>query len=283
MKNIAIVTDSSVSFTKEEIQERQLYVVPLTIIHQDQELLDQVNISTEQVRNILLNNGLLSTSQPNIGTLIDIFEEIKGKGYDHIFILPLSHHLSGTLNSFKQAVEQVNLNNYTLIETETLAGPIQRGIDLILDLNKEKKSIHEIIFSLNRLFNHTESYVLPKTLKQLKASGRISRSAATMASLLKIKPVLKLENKGITIEKFATARTENKAMMSIVNDLIKNNVTPKTYVLNLLHSEAEKEVYTLLNLIEQEIGTFEYTISSLPAVLTAHAGIGTIALQYSIK
>ena len=28
MKNIAIVTDSSVSFTKEQIKERQLYVVP---------------------------------------------------------------------------------------------------------------------------------------------------------------------------------------------------------------------------------------------------------------
>lgn len=283
MKNIAIVTDSSVSFTKEQIKERQLYVVPLTIIYGDQELFDQVNISTEQVRNILLNDELLSTSQPNIGTLIDIFNEIKEKQYDHIFILPLSHHLSGTFNSFKQAVEQVDLNNYTLIETETLVGPVQRAVDLILKLNKEGKSIQEIIFSLNRLFNHTESYVLPKTLKQLKASGRISKSAATMASLLKIKPVLKLENKGTTIEKFATARTENKAMMTIVKDLIKNDITPKTHVLNLLHSEAESEIHTLLNLIEQEIGSFEYNISSLPAVLTVHAGVGTIVLQYTIK
>ena len=91
----------------------------------DQELFDQVNISTEEVRNILLNDELLSTSQPNIGTLIHIFNEIKEKQYDHIFILPLSHHLSGTFNSFKQAVEQVDLNNYTLIETETLVGPFK--------------------------------------------------------------------------------------------------------------------------------------------------------------
>ncbi len=283
MKNIAILTDSSISLTKEQIKDTKAIIAPLTIIHNGKEYLDEVTITNTEVNDLLRDNAVLTTSQPSMGDILQQIEKEDLAQYDHVFVLPLSQYLSGTQRSYEQAFAQTDLTNFTIIHTDTLVGPIQYGIDTIIKLNNEGKSVEEIVAKLNTIFDNTESYVIPKTLKQLKASGRISSSAATMASLLKIKPILKLATHGANIDKFATARTDAKAYSIVIEDMKKAGVNPQTHKMFLLHSEGEAYVNAFLDQLTQELGTFEYSISVLPAVLAAHAGLGTITIQYTIK
>lgn len=283
MRKIAIVTDSSVSFNEEQLKETGTVTVPLTIIHDGTEYLDEITITKEEVNDLLRDNAVLTTSQPNLGLMIEAFEKIKEEKYDYVFVVPLTHHLSGTHRTFLQALEEVQLDNVTIFESETLIGVIQHAIFLIKKLNDEGKSIEEIEASVNDLFKKNESYVIPETLKQLKASGRISKGAATMASLLKIKPILKLENGGTTIDKFATARTDAKAYAIIIEDMIKHGVTPETHELYYAHSEGLHTVEKFHKAVKESIGDIDYSVSVLPAVLATHAGLGTVAIQYVPK
>ncbi|MDE8165047.1 DegV family protein, partial [Erysipelothrix rhusiopathiae] len=49
MKKLAIVCDSSVCFTPEKIKKYNVFIAPLTLIHNNTEYLDQETISKEEV------------------------------------------------------------------------------------------------------------------------------------------------------------------------------------------------------------------------------------------
>ena len=159
-----------------------------------------------------------STGSP-IGFLIPNTDS-KSKDYDHVFILSLSAALSGTYSTFQHGITEVGMENYSLIDTMTLCGPVQESVKVIRKMNAEGIEPKEIEDYLNNdFFKNTESYIYPLTLEQLKRSGRMSKSAALLASMMKIKPLLKIENQGNSIDKFKTTRTEQKILDEIIKDL----------------------------------------------------------------
>ncbi|QIK69103.1 DegV family protein [Erysipelothrix sp. HDW6C] len=283
MKNIAIVCDSSVALTKEEAHDLNITVAPLTLIYNNKEYLDQIDMTFDDVNELLLQKTHLQTSQPNVGVIINILEELKTKGFDHIYVLSLSSALSGTHSAFHHAIQEVGLDSVTLIDSMSIAGPVQQCAKLIHKLNAEDKSIAEITRAIEELLKHTVSFVYPQTLDQLKISGRISKGAATLASLLKVKPLLYLENGGQTIEKFGTARTEAKVFDMMVAEFKKHDITPDAFDVYYLDSQGEEIADRFNAYLSESIGTFTTSNSKLPAVVAAHAGIGTIAVQWIPK
>lgn len=281
MKKLALVVDSSAGFTPEEItQLPNVFVAPLSIIYKGKEYTDQVDISIEEVQDILSRNELIQTSQPSVGTVHALYEDIQSQGYDHIIVVSLSSKLSGTFNSFSAAADALDNNNVSVIDTMTIAGPVQASAAIIEKLNQAGKSVDEIVETLNTFYKHTESYVIPETLDQLKASGRISAAAGAVASLLKMKVLLKLDNHGETIEKFAMGRTESKLMRAMYEDIEKNGFNPSTDQFHLLHSLNEEKVLAIKDYLQEKYNNIKVNISYLPAALSGHAGNGTIVLQW---
>lgn len=284
MKKIAIVTDSSVALTEQLTKELEVYITPLSIIYDEKEYLDQVEITRDDIVELLGAGTLLGTSQPNLGVIINILEEIKSKNYDYVFILSLSSALSGTYSAFQHAITEVGLENYSLIDTMTLAGPVQESIKVIRKMNEQNVEPKDIEDYLNNdFFKNTESYIYPFTLEQLKRSGRISKSAALLASMMKVKPLLKIENQGKNIDKFKTTRTEQKIIDEIIKDLKLHNVNSKEHIIYLPHLKRDDILDEVKSRLTNEMGPFDFVISDLPAALATHVGVGTFVLQWAKK
>lgn len=283
MNKIAILSDSSISIQKNDNLNNHVTLIPLTIIHNNTQYMDQVNLSSEQVNDFLRNKQLLQTSQPSIGSVINILEPMMEESYDHIYIVSLSSYLSGTFNSINQAINHLEMKNVTLIDTMSVAGPPHYIATSIMKMHQEGKTHEQIMEAVNSSLNDTTSFVYPETLEQLKRSGRISNGAATLASLLKIKPILYLENKGKTIEKFGTARTEAKVFETIIGAMKEHNVHPDTHVIYFLENLAIETVDRFKEAISKNLGSFETHVLTLPAVLATHVGIGAVALQWIKK
>ncbi|QIK69586.1 DegV family protein [Erysipelothrix sp. HDW6C] len=283
MNKIAIVCDSSVSFTKDEVEAFGVYIAPLTITHNGKAYVDQVTITQDEVNDLLREHQIITTSQPNIGTMIDILTEIKAKDYDHVFILSIGTALSGSYSAFQHAVSDVEMDNVTVINTYSITGPVQQGVRAIRAMNEQGDSIDTIREYLEYIFDNQVSYVYPETLDQVVMSGRMSRSAQKIASLLRVKPILYLENKGEAIEKLGIARTDKKIFQLLVDDFIKNNVTPLTHDLYLLESEGMATVEAFRDYLFAKMGAFQNYVINLPAAVATHAGLGTIAVQWCPK
>lgn len=283
MQNIAIICDSSVSFTPEQVKEFDVYIAPLTITHNNIAYIDQVTITQNEVNDLLRNKQIVTTSQPNLGTMIDILTEVKAKQYDHVFILSIGTALSGSYPAFLHAVNDVEIDNVTVINTYSITGPVQQGVRAIRDMNQKGKSIKEIEDYLDYLFSNQVNYVYPHTLDQVVMSGRMSRRAQKVASLLRVKPILVLENKGESIEKLGLGRTDKKVFQLLVDDFIKYNVTPQTHDLYLLESEGMDTLIAFRDFLFDKLGEFHYYVINLPAAVATHAGLGTIAIQWCPK
>lgn len=283
IKNIAIVSDSSVAFTKEEIEKYDVYIVPNLIIHNNKTYKDQVDITEEKVIELLNKKEKLSTSQANLGSIIETLEIVNNKNYDYIFIFTLASVLSGAFNSFSVAAQQAKLENYTVIDTHSVGGPVQQGIRAIRQLNKSGASIEEISDFLKFLFENQVSYLFPRSLDQIVASGRVSKTAGKVASLLRIKPVVYFSKTAKSIDVLGIGRTNKKAFEKILQDFIKNKVNPESFDLYLLNSNALDEANEFKNYLFGELGKFNYHHVKLPAVLALHAGVGAIAIQWCPK
>lgn len=284
MKKIAFLCDSSIALDRDAALEQDIYIAPLSIIYDGKEYQDQITITGDELTELLKKQTVVKTSQPNIGIMIEMLEDLKTKDYDHIFILSVTSALSGTVNAFEHALQEVNMNNVTLIDTMTLAGPVQESIKVINKMNEAGKSIEEITTYLNDVFfMNTESYLYPDNLDQLKAGGRISAPAAALASMLKVKILLKLANHGKNIDKDAASRTEKKIFAKFVKDLEAIGFSHQKHVLYFPNLLAEDKVKRLEIELEKIFGPFEYHMIPLPAALGTHAGIGTLAIQWCLR
>lgn len=284
MKKIAFLCDSSVALDPKKAMEEHIYIAPLSIIYDGKEFQDQITISGDDLTELLRENKVVKTSQPNIGIMIEMLEELKNKNYDHIFILSVTSSLSGTWNAFQHALDEVKISNVSLIDTMTLAGPVQEAIKLVKLMNEKNKEPKEIEFFLNNeYFMHTESYLYPDNLDQLKAGGRISAPAAALASMLKVKILLKLANHGKNIDRDATSRTEKKIFTKLVEDLRAINFNGNDHILYFPNLLAEDKVERLVLELEKIFGKFDFIMIPLPAALGTHAGIGTLAIQWCLK
>lgn len=283
MNKIAIVCDSSISLTKQEVIDYDVYIVPNIIMHNNQTYLDQVTISNQEVIDLLHKKEKITTSQPNIGTMIETFDKIKANDYDYTIIISIASSLSGGYNAFNQAAKQAKLENYTVVDSHTLAGPVQQGVKAIRKLSEDGKDINEIITFLEKLFQNQTSFLYPNSLDEIVASGRVSRPAAMIASLLKIKAVLYFNEKSTSIDRLGIARTDKKIFETIIKHFQKYHINPKTYDLYFLESGATDQVEKLKTQIFDKLGEFNYYIRNLPPALSVHAGSQAIVVQWCLK
>lgn len=283
MKKIAIVSDSGISFTEEEVKHFDVYIAPLTVTHNNKTYEDQITITNEDMHELLRNKEAMSTSQPNLGKMMELLEEIKTKDYDYTIVLAMGTALSGTYPTFVHAAKETGIENCTVFNTQSISGPPQQAVRAIRYMNEHGKSINEILEYLYYLFDHQVSYLYPKTLERVVLSGRMSKTASKIVSLLKVKPVLHLEVGDESIETLGIARTDKKNFQSVVNSFIKHNVLPETHDVYLMESEGMDRLESFKTYLTDKIGDFKYYIITLPAAVAIHGGLGTIAIQFAPK
>ncbi|MGL5540281.1 MAG: DegV family protein [Erysipelotrichaceae bacterium] len=283
MSKILIVTDTTSSLTFEKAAELNIELVPLTIQIGEKVYTDQVDLTSEQLIEALRQGAVPTTSQPNIGLVEERMSEWKKENYDAIFIYSISSYLSGTFNGFNLVANQLEMDNVHVIDSKTMAGPLLDAALTARKMADEGASVDAILNMSEAKFSKTVSFIYPKTLEQLKRGGRISSVAASMSSLLKIKPVLILENQGKTIEKFGIARTDAKVYEMVTQEFMKSGAGAEHFEIYLAHAAEADALQKCIAFFTEKFPGMNIHIVPLPAVLLSHGGIGCIGIQLVYK
>lgn len=283
MKKIAIVTDSSISFSKEEIKKFDLHVLPNRINYQDISYLDQLTIKNKEVNDLLLDSENVTTSPPKLNQIVEVFEDIKKENYDYTIILSLSKHISEGYQVFNQALEKTELKNYRLIDTFSGLGIAQQAVRSIRKMDENGKDIEIILNYLQFLSDNQTTYIYPKFLNCLNESNKVSKSKTTITSLFKIPTVFYLRKQENSIKRLGIGRRDQTIYDQIVKDFKKNKVIPKYYDLYLSENMAQDKVEEFKNYLFEEIGVFDYHVLSLSPVLASHTGPETLIVQWCPK
>lgn len=126
--------------------------------------------------------------------------------------------------------------------------------------------------------------LVPDDLMHLKRGGRLTPLAATLGSMLKIKPILQL-NKGTEgkVDVLDKVRTMTKALSRMVDVAKQDGFDPQSYELRLLDSEGGDSVEQLTKLLEENFEGCTIQRSTVCPVIAAHTGLGVVAIQYQKK
>lgn len=283
MKKIAVVIDSTTLDSPKLLNHPDVYIAPLEVIVNGQTFEDRIELQEQDWINYLKEDATMTTSQPSLKNTIDILKEVKEKNYDHVFVLPLTSHLSGTYNGFILANNELQLENIDIIDTLSIAGQITIMAEKVLEYAQEGRSIEEIKDMIYTLRDNNVTYIYPATLKRLMFSGRMNKAVGSFASLLKLKLLLVLENKGEQIEKHDIYRTEKKLLTNLIDQFKNMNVNEKDWVFFILEIENKEGASQIEEILKQEFGNVEIRKEMLPGVIATHVGLGVLGVQAVLK
>lgn len=283
MEKYLIVTDTTSAMNKEIAAAHGIELISLSVIVDGQEYKDQVDISTEQLYDYLKDGKTPSTSQPNTGYLIKKMEAWQKENYEAIIVVTCSADLSGTNNGFHLAKDTVGLDNVYIYDSRQVGAPVMDMAIRAKQLADEGKDVDEIFKVLEEKTKHSFSFLYPDNFDQLSRSGRLSPMAARMASMLKIKALLCLDEQGKSVDKYSMSRTEVKVLKAITDKFHELGVNAEKYKIYISHADNIVFAKKAKLLLQTTFHGIEVEINNLPAVLTCHGGLACCALHSTYK
>ncbi len=281
---VAIVTDSNSGITQQEAAKLGCTVVPMPFLINEEEFFEEMNLSQEEFYSKLLNGAEVSTSQPNIFNIVELWKDLLTK-YDEIVHIPMSSELSASMETATAYAKEFN-GKVQVVDNHRISVTQKQSVLDALALAKEGKSAKEIKSWLEKTSYDSSIYIMVTTLKYLKKGGRITPAAAALGSLLKIKPVLQIQ--GGKLDKFCQvlSYTQGKKKMidQLVNDIeqrFKQFQEDKKLKVYIAYTYLQDKAMEFKNEVEKALERYDIKIeivAPLSLSVACHIGDGAIAV-----
>lgn len=275
---IAVITDSGCGLNHQQAKQAGIFMLPLQISLDTTTLRDCVDISTLDLYERLSEGAMPKTSSPIVQDVGDLMDCLIQEGYDEIISVPLSSGLSGTHQVITLMANEKNIP-ITTIEVYTTCN-LQRYIAMCAkQLVDQQKTSAEIKQSLQDIIDSNFTLILPNDMQHLKRGGRLTPLAASLASLLKIKPILQIgKNSAGKIDVLDKVRTEHKAIESSI-ERICEHIGENACNVYVIHSNCREKAETIAQAIRAKKLNATVEIDYISAVIASHTGLDCIAIQ----
>ena len=215
---VAVVTDTNSGITPEQAKELGVTVVPMPFLINDEEFYEDVSLNQQQFYEKLMSGANVSTSQPNIYNVMDIWQEVL-KTNDQLVYIPMSSGLSNSCETATNFAKEFN-GKVEVVDNKRISVTQKQSVIDAVNLAKQGKTAAEIKEYLLNTSMNASIYIMVPTLTYLKKGGRVTPAAAAIGTLLKIKPVLQIQ--GAKLDKFCQVLTINQAKSKMLNQIIKD-------------------------------------------------------------
>ncbi|WP_433742738.1 DegV family protein [Falsibacillus pallidus] len=274
---IAWVTDSTVCLDEELSCHPDLYLLPMTILLDDEEYLDGVTLQPEDLYQKLKGlKKIPKSSQPSVGLFVELYSKLKEE-YDFIISIHVSSHLSGTCSTASQAAKMID-HPIEVIDSKILSYPlsyiIKQGMKVVSDGGSSEEAV-EIIEDLLKI---NETYVLVGSLEQLHRSGRMNGLQFFIGSFMNIKPIISIsDGKLLVKEKVRSGKKGLEKMVDYIKDSSGKGTIKEIFILYGLH---EEEALKWKNHIKGMFPDVKCSTHPLGAVIGLHAGEHTLGISW---
>ena len=285
MKSVAILTDSSSGITQAEGKELGIKVIPMPFTIDGEEYLEDINLTQEQFYEKLVGGANVSTSQPSVGLVTSVWDELLAE-YETVVYIPMSSGLSKSCESALAAAKANYEGKVFVVDNQRISVTQRQSVlDAIELANKgySGKEIHDILMEVK--FQST-IYIMVDTLKYLKKGGRITPAAAAVGGLLKIKPILTIQ--GFKLDKFRMLnRTLENAKRIMLQQCIEDINTRLKDIdgradnvhLEVAYSGVDKtQALEFVKMIQKEFPGKEVVCQPLSLSVSCHIGTGALAM-----
>lgn len=217
MKKIGIATDSHSSLSPAEAALLGVHVLPMPFDVDGQSYLEGVDLTREQFFAYQRAGAQIGTSQPSPASVMALWDRALTE-CESLLYIPISSGLSGSCQTaLALAEEKPYAGRVFVVDNGRVGTPLHRSILDALELIDRGLSAAECKAALEKARGDLVIYVAVETLEYLKRGGRISATAATVGTLLNIKPILHLTTG--KLESYRKARGMHRACEAMLESI----------------------------------------------------------------
>lgn len=272
---IKIVSDSTNYLSSNETKKHDIRIVPLNVHFGEEQVFQEgVTLHNDQFYEMLAEAPELpTTSQPSPGQFYEVFSELAQAGHD-ILCIVISSKLSGTYQSALDAKHMLPDANIVVIDSLSAASPLGLMVITAAEMAAEGHTMDQIVARVEQMRRDMRVYFVVDTLEYLQKGGRIGAASAFLGTLLKVKPILMLDE-GV-IKPLDKVRSKRKATQRLLCEL-ESHVSPDQPVQAIaMHAQVPDEAIELESEIRRRFNCQRAIFGEIGPVIGTHTGPGLL-------
>ncbi len=244
---IALITDSTCDIPEDWRKEYDITVIPLTIIWDNREYLDGVDISPEEFYERLENDpNRPTTSQAGPSVFVKAYQEAADKGYQEILVITISSAMSGTIQSARQAVDQSPIPVH-IVDGKNNSMGLGWQIIAAARVRQNGGSLQEMLDAAEKVRNNMVYYISLNTMEYLVSGGRVGDAVKFLNSVVKIKPLVLVKPDTGTVGASVPARSRKGAIDGLFKTFLNILIRPYQCTLQYFITRLWKKLRRLQN------------------------------------
>ena len=273
---IHIVTDSTATMPPDLIQKHNIAVVPLIVQMGNQTFHEGVNLTQEEFfKRLPTTNPLPTTSQPSPADFQEVYANILSRSDEaEIISLHLSSELSMTYNSAVNGAKEVQPDKISVVDTRTVSAGLALLVLIAVKMANIGKSRQEIVKALESYSQQSQLLFTLDTLEYLRRGGRIGGARALIGSLLRIKPILELQNGRLGPGK--RARSRRKALQLIIKQLSESFSNQPLWA--AIANAQSNDLDLFQTMLQDNLNIQEFITCKIGPVVATHTGPNTLGV-----
>lgn len=288
MKLFDISTDSTCDFYKREIEENNLFFLPLKFTLEDKGVVTEYSDEFSDLSEYSeyydkLRAGILSrTSMNNPDVHYQHFKKMAEAGVKDAVHFTISYGLCRTVDVAREAVEEVKKEfpdfNCLCVECNTTTVGQGLLVKIAIDMREKGKTAREVFDYVEEIKHKIQHFIVVDNLNFLVRGGRLSAAKAFIGGMLNVKPIIVFNKEGKLVN-YKRERGLKKTIRAIADEF-GNYTLNKDYPLIFVgHTDNLSYAELLSNTLKENYGVTP-EIRIIGPVIGSHLGPDTVAYAF---
>lgn len=277
---LRIVTDTASDITVDQAKDMNIEVVSLDITFEDGPAPQRTEADFQRFYERLeVCEKLPVTSRTPPEEYLKIFEDAKTRG-DEVLVITLSSGLSGTVESAHMAKQIVGYDQIEVVDSHQAILTQRMLVEEAIRLREEGYHLQEIARRVKEMREQVVVCGVVGTLKYLQKGGRIPASLATLGTLLRIKPVIVLEDK--ILKQLGKARGHDAGEAMLYKRMEEDGFN-KAYPVYFGYTSNRALTEKFMQQTKERYGLTQTRMFPIGGVIGTHCGTDCVAVAYVKK
>lgn len=282
MREYVIVTDSCCDLSRVELAKMGVKCIDLSFGERGAETMrGNGEMGAEEFYDRMRGGAVFHTSAPSPEAFLEVFAHETEAGRDVIYIA-FSSGLSCTSDTARTAAAEFPSGRVTVIDSLCASG----GLGMLVCGAARKKSDgmpgDELVSWIKESAPRIEHWFTVGDLAYLRRGGRLSAASAAVGSILSLKPVMHMDDKG-RLGAVATVHGRMRSLRMLRDKYMEMSEEPGKTAFYISHGDCAEDARALDDMIFAACGRRADMTGDIGPVIGAHSGPGTLALFFKGK
>lgn len=281
---IKIISDSTCDLSRDLLEKYDISILPLHVILGEKDYLDGVSITPDEIYEWAdANKTTPKTSAPSIEEAAKVFKPFIELG-DEIICFSVSKEMSASSNVMRLAAESLDAEDKVFVVD---SANLSTGVGLLVIeaavMASQGMKAADIVAKLEELKPLVRASFVVDTLTYLHRGGRCSAVAALAGGVLKLHPMIIVENGKMAVGKKYRGKI-NISIPAYAKELESALLNAKKERVFITHSGCDESIVNEVRTYLESLNYFDEILTTRAgAVISSHCGYGTLGVLFISK